>query len=270
MIDFSCCKVNIGLEIVSARDDGYHNIESIFYPIPIYDIIEIVPNKSGFELSQSGIIVNCAVENNLVYKAWKLINDDFDIGGVKIHLHKQIPMGAGLGGGSANAVKVMQILNKEFDLGLNKEKLVHYATAIGSDCPFFVYEKPMFAFNTGTDLLPSKLNLSDYYMVIIKPEFSVSTEEAYSGIRTRESEINLKSISNIPISNWRNAIVNRFENQVFTLYPELLDIKNSLYQLGALYASMSGSGSAIYALFSHQIELPKSLQVHFHWQGKLK
>lgn len=269
MIDFSSCKINIGLEIVSKRDDGYHDIESIFYPISINDIIEIIPNDNGFELSQSGFIVEGKVESNLIYKAWKLLNDRFNFGGIKVHLHKQIPMGAGLGGGSANAVKVLQMINKEFNLELNDNDLIPFASKIGSDCPFFINNKPAYAFNTGTDLLPSNLDLSGYYLLIIKPQISISTQEAYSGITPHKSEIDLKNIENIALSDWKNNLINRFEKHLFIKYPELQNIKNQFYEMGAVYSSMSGSGSAIYGIFSKEVELLNFPESCFIWKGRL-
>lgn len=269
MIDFSNCKINIGLEIVSKRDDGYHDIESVFYPVPLKDIIEIVPNYNGFELYQSGFIVDGEVESNLTYKAWKLLNDRFNFGGIKLHLHKQIPMGAGLGGGSANAAKVLQMLNKEFNLELKDSDLIEFAAKIGSDCPFFIYDKPAFAFNTGIDFIPSKLNLSGYYLIIIKPEISISTQEAYSGVAIQKSLIDLKNIENIPLTDWKGKVVNRFEDHIFMKYSELQNIKNILYDMGAIYSSMSGSGSTIYGVFSQEVELLKFPESYFDWQGRL-
>lgn len=270
MIDFSNCKINIGLEIVSKRNDGYHNIESVFYPVPLHDIIEIIPNKSGFELSQSGYIVDVEMENNLIYIAWKRLNDRFNFGGVKVHIHKQIPMGAGLGGGSSNAAKVLQMLNKEFDLKLTNNDLSNFAAFIGADCPFFIFNKPAFVYNIGTDFIPSKLDLSEYFLVIIKPQISISTAVAYSDITTQKANINLKNIDKLYITEWRDKIVNRFENKLFIIYPELLNIKNQLYKMGAKYSSMSGSGSAIYGIFSEEIDLSKFPKSYFVWQDKFE
>ena len=269
MIDFSNCKINIGLEIVSKRDDGYHNLESIFYPVPLNDSIEIIPNENGFELSQSGFIVEGEVESNLIYKAWKLLNQRFNFGGIKVHLHKQVPMGAGLGGGSANAARVLQMINKEFNLELTDDDLIPIAAKIGSDCPFFIYNKPAFAYNTGTDFVPSKLDLSGYYIVIIKPEISISTQEAYYGIATQKSEIDLKNIKKLSLADWKNNVVNRFEKHLFVKYKQLQEIKNQLYNHGAIYASMSGSGSAIYGIFNKEVELIEFSESYFIWKGIL-
>jgi 4-diphosphocytidyl-2-C-methyl-D-erythritol kinase len=269
MIDFSNCKINIGLEIVSKRDDGYHNIESVFYPIPLFDIIELVPNTNGFELFQSGIIVDGDVENNLVHKAWKLLNDKYDFGGVKIHLHKQTPMGAGLGGGSANAAKVLQMINKEFALNIDDEELKLFASKIGSDCPFFIYNKPAYVYNTGTEFIPSKLDLSGYTLVLIKPEVSISTQEAYAGIKPEKSKVNLKDININTLSNWKDNIVNKFENQLFIKNKELKEIKDFLYNQGAIFASMSGSGSSIYGIFTEEINTSEIEEKYFVWKGVL-
>jgi 4-diphosphocytidyl-2-C-methyl-D-erythritol kinase len=253
MIKFSNCKINIGLEIVSKRTDNYHNIESVFYPIPLKDIVEMVPNaENNFNYTQSGIIVDAAVEDNLLYKAWKLIDEEYKIGGVNVHLHKQIPMGAGLGGGSANAAILLKMLNEEFKLSLSTKKLESYAAVLGSDCPFFIEAKSAFVYNTGTDFYSIDLNLEGYYLVLIKPEIHISTQEAYSEIELQKSNINLNEINKIPIGEWKGKVYNRFENHIFKLHPQLKDIKKELYNMGAVYASMSGSGSSIYGIFEKE------------------
>ncbi len=267
MIDYSNCKINIGLEIISKRDDGYHNIESIFYPIPLFDIIELLPNDNGFELIQSGVIVEGKVEDNLVYKAWKLLNQKYNFGGVKIHLHKTIPMGAGLGGGSANAAKVLQMINKEFSLEITDIELQIIASEIGSDCPFFIQNTPVFAYNTGTEFKPSKLDLSGYYIVIVKPELSISSQEAYSGISPQEAKVDLRNIDKIPLSDWKGKVRNVFEKQVFIKNHVLNKIKENFYTKGAVYASMSGSGSSIYGIFPNEIDISTFPSEYFIWQS---
>ncbi len=256
MIQFSNCKINIGLEILSKRPDGYHNIESVFYPIPFNDIVEMVPNlENKFVYTQSGILVDVAVEDNLLYKAWKLIDDKYEIGGVNVHLHKQIPMGAGLGGGSANAVVLLQMLNIEFNLKLSVKELEDFASKLGSDCPFFIESNPAFVYNTGTDFEEIDLRLNGYYLLLIKPDVFISTQVAYSGIIPQSPTFNLKEINQISINEWKEKVFNRFENHIFKLYPELNEIKTTLYEMGAVYASMSGSGSSIYGIFEDKPEV---------------
>ena len=268
MIDYSPCKINIGLEIIAKRNDGYHNIESIFYPIPLYDIIEI-SNRSDteFKLSQSGFIVDGNIADNLLYKAWKLIAKKHNIGGINLHIHKQIPMQAGLGGGSANAVTLLKMLNKEFSLNISSTTLTDMAASIGSDCPFFVENKACYAYNIGTDFKDISLNLSKYYIAIIKAPVAVSTQEAYAGISPLKSEIDISMIDQIPMWEWKSKVKNSFEQHIFNKLPILANIKDELYSKGAIYASMSGSGSAIYGIFENndfELNFPED---YFVWRG---
>ena len=270
MIDYSPCKINIGLEIISKRSDGYHNIETIMYPVPLYDIIEVVPyTKSSFEFSQSGIIVDGAVEDNLLYKAWKLINDSYFIGGIKVHLHKQIPIGAGLGGGSSDAVGMLKILNKKFNLAISEDKLRLMAAALGADCPFFVSAKPAYAYNTGTDLKEILLDLSNYYILLVKPNIHISTQEAYKGIALSSKPSYVSPIADIPIEEWKDKVVNSFENKLFDTNIVLREIKEKLYAMGAVYASMSGSGAAIFGLFENLPAEGSFPEKYFQWISKL-
>ncbi len=268
MIEYSPCKINLGLEIIDKRSDGYHNIESVFYPVPLFDIIEINRNNSkDFNYTQSGFIVDTDIENNLLYKAWNLIQSKYNIGGIDVHLHKQIPMGAGLGGGSSNAVTLIRMLIKEFKLDVLPDEFHHIAKSLGSDCPFFIDNKPVFVFNTGTDFRDIDFSLKDYYLVIVKAPISVSTQQAYEGVQPKFSEFNLLNISQLPIKEWERNIVNRFEEHIFKIYPELQKIKDKLLQMGAQYSAMSGSGSAIYGIFKEQ---PKPLDFpvdYFVWDS---
>jgi len=268
MIQFSNCKINIGLEILSKRPDGYHNIESIFFPIPLKDIVEMVPNsEGGFNYTQSGILVDTAVEDNLLYKAWKLLDKKHQIGGVNVHLHKQIPMGAGLGGGSANAAMLLKMLNNEFELNLSVKELEDFAAKLGSDCPFFIESNTAFVYNTGTDFEEINLSLKGYYLVLIKPDIFISTQVAYSGIIPQNPSFNLKEINQIPINEWKDKVFNRFENHIFKLYPKLNELKTKLYEMGALYVSMSGSGSSVYGIFENndfKLDFPED---YFVWKS---
>ncbi len=269
MIDYSACKINIGLNITSKRSDNYHNIESVFVPIPLYDIIEISVRKdTEFNLSQSGFIIDGNITDNLLYKAWKLIDDKYCIGGINIHIHKQIPFQAGLGGGSSNASTLLKMLNSYYELNISIEELQKLASIIGSDCPFFIENKAVYAYNIGTDFKEINLDLSPYYIAIVKPPIAVSTQEAYSGITPMKSEIDLSNIDKIPMSEWKSKINNSFESHIFTKLPILADIKEKLYAQGAVYASMSGSGSAVYGIFENnniELDFPED---YFIWKGR--
>lgn len=270
MIEYSPCKINLGLEIIDKRSDGYHNIESVFYPVPLSDIIELNRNNSkDFNYTQSGFIVDTYLKNNLLYKAWSLIQSNYNIGGIDVHLHKQIPMGAGLGGGSSNATSLIKMLIKEFDLGISSNDLHKMTSSLGSDCPFFLNTKAVFAENTGTDFKEIDLSLNGYYIVIVKANISVSTAVAYGGVKPMAAEYNLQKLQSLQMKEWEGRVVNRFENHIFKLFPELNNIKIKLYQSGAIYASMSGSGSAIYGIFKEQ---PKQMDFpddYFVWRGIL-
>ena len=270
MIKLSPCKINIGLQVIEKRIDGFHNIESIMYPVPLNDIIELNKSEtSDFEYSQSGLQVETELSNNLLYKAWKLIHDEYQIGGVKVHLHKQIPMGAGLGGGSSNASSLLKMLNQHYNLALTEHELMQKSAELGSDCPFFIPNKAVFAHQRGTDFKATSLNLSGYYLVIVKAPIAVSTQEAYAGIEPKAAEINLQNITQIPITQWKDNIINQFEHHIFNSYSELETIKEKLYASGAVYAAMSGSGSAIYGLFKDSPTTINFNQKYFYWQGVL-
>lgn len=268
MIDYSACKINIGLNITSKRSDNYHNIESVFVPIPLYDIIEISVRKdTEFNLSQSGFIIDGNITDNLLYKAWKLIDDKYCIGGINIHIHKQIPFQAGLGGGSSNASTLLKMLNSYYELNISIEELQKLASIIGSDCPFFIENKAVYAYNIGTDFKEINLDLSPYYIAIVKPPIAVSTQEAYSGIIPKQSEFDLTTISEFPIKKWRNNIHNHFEDHIFKLYPTLSSIKEKLYNAGAIYSAMSGSGSAVYGIFENNDFKLDFSEEYFVWKS---
>lgn len=250
MISFPNAKINIGLNVVSKREDGYHNLETIFYPVKLADALELVQSEKTV-FTASGIEIDGNPENNLVYKAYQLLQTDFQIPPVKLHLHKVIPFGAGLGGGSSDAAFVFKMLNDYFKLKLSSTRLKSYAAKIGADCPFFIENKPAFATGIGDQLQAIKLDLSEYEILIIKPNISVSTPEAYRNVIPSESKFNLKDIEYLPIEKWKGAIENDFEKSVFKIYPEIGILKQNLYKMGAMYASMSGSGSAVFGIFRH-------------------
>ena len=259
MITFPNAKINIGLNVVEKRPDGYHNLETIFYPVKLSDALEVIEAEET-AFSSSGIEIDAAPENNLVYKAYSLLAVDFDLPPVKMHLHKVIPFGAGLGGGSADAAFALKMLNDYFDLGLTTIQLEDYAARIGADCPFFIQNKPTFAHCIGDQFKPVNLDLSAYEIVIVKPSFSVSTPQAYRNIIPAKSDFNLLEIDQFPIEEWKTVVKNDFEKSVFPQFPEIENLKESLYEAGAIYASMSGSGSAVFGVFRHSpTELDKYL-----------
>ncbi|HPF50424.1 MAG TPA: 4-(cytidine 5'-diphospho)-2-C-methyl-D-erythritol kinase [Draconibacterium sp.] len=266
MICFPNAKINIGLNVVEKRTDGYHNLETIFYPVKLSDALEIVKSEKT-EFTTSGIPIDGDSENNLVLRAYRLLQAEFDLSAVKIHLHKMIPFGAGLGGGSADAAFALKMLNRIFNLNLSTSELESYASKIGADCPFFIQNKPTFAHGIGDQFKEVKVDLSNYKVVIVKPPYSVSTAEAYRNIQPAKADFDLMNIASLPIDEWKNVIRNDFENSVFPIYPEIKEIKQKLYNAGAIYASMSGSGSAVFGIFRHlPVELsaflPKSLFIY--------
>jgi 4-diphosphocytidyl-2-C-methyl-D-erythritol kinase len=250
MIIFPNAKINFGLNVVSRRADGYHNIETVFYPVPLCDALEIVPAANGeTTFTQSGIQVDGDAENNLVMKAYRLLSRDFSLPPVDIYLRKQIPFGAGLGGGSADAAFMLKLLNDFADLGLSEDELENYASRLGADCSVFIRNKPVFAEGTGNIFSPTDLSLRGYTLVLIKPEIHISTKDAYAAICPHKPEHSIKDIIQMPVSEWKNLLVNDFEEGVFAREPAIGKIKQELYDAGAIYASMSGSGSSVYGIF---------------------
>tara|TARA_B100001939_G_scaffold329053_1_gene324923 strand:+ start:879 stop:1667 length:789 start_codon:yes stop_codon:yes gene_type:complete len=247
---FPNAKINIGLNITSKRADGYHNLESIFYPIAWRDILEIIPSKQlSFESTGRSI----SGQGNLCLKAYELMKSHYGIAPVSIHLHKNIPIGAGLGGGSSDAAFTLMALNTIFELRLAKDELKKMAAQLGADCPFFIDNTPSLASGIGELLNPINLDLSNYHLLVVKSDVFVSTKEAFSAIVPQKTVFSLEDEIKIPIEKWR--MKNDFEDIIFPQYPELSEIKKSLIQAGALYASMSGSGSSIYGIFSKKPQL---------------
>lgn len=249
MISFPNAKINIGLNIVEKRADGFHNIESIFYPVlDIYDVLEVVKSDE-LVFNSTGITIPGDEKNNLCLKAYYLIKKDFGISPVQIHLHKVIPIGAGLGGGSSDAAFMLKTLNQLFELQLSNEQLITYAKHLGSDCAFFIENKPVYAFNKGDEFEAIQLDLSAYELKIEYPEIHIGTAEAYSGVHPQKSTIDLKQAIKQPIDNWKEKIRNDFEKSIFQNHPKIEALKNKMYQNGAVYAAMTGSGSAVYGIF---------------------
>ena len=255
MIVFPNCKINLGLHILRKRADEYHDLETVFYPVRFTDILELIPDRSTTDqpvtYSQSGLEIQGNPLDNLCVKAYQLLKKDYPaLPPVKMHLHKVIPTGAGLGGGSADAAFSLQLLNDYFKLELSTDQLLHYALSLGSDCPFFILNKPAYATGRGELLKPVSVDLTGYTLVIINPGIHVPTAQAFAGIRPAQPERSLKEIIAQPVSSWAEELVNDFEKPIFYQYPEIAAIKDELYRAGAVYASMSGSGSTVYGLFA--------------------
>lgn len=269
MICFPNAKVNLGLNVTEKRPDGYHNIETVFYPIPVRDALEIVDAKD-FSFTQTGISIGGDQENNLVIKALNLMKSRFKITPLEIHLLKAIPFGAGLGGGSADAAFMLKLLNEFFRFDLSEGDLEDLAASIGADCPFFIRNKPVFASGTGNVFTPVDLSLEGYFLCLVKPDIAVSTPEAYSLIKPAKPEHSVKDSIKRPLSEWSTLLVNDFEKSVFSRYPEIQRIKDKLYESGALYAAMSGSGSSVFGLFDKSTTLKHLFPDCYVWEGKLE
>jgi 4-diphosphocytidyl-2-C-methyl-D-erythritol kinase len=250
VITFPNCKINLGLWVTQRRPDGYHNIQTVMMPVPWCDVLEIVPaGSSETTLAVSGIHVDTPVQNNLCYKAWRLMADTYDIPPVNIHLHKGIPSGAGLGGGSSDASFTLRMLNTMFSLNLDNEILRSMAVQLGMDCPFFIENIPALSTGRGEFLKAVSLKLDGYYLVVVKPPVHVSTAAAFLGIKPVFRENSIDELTLLPIHDWKKELHNDFENSVFALYPGIEDIRNQLYRNHAVYAAMSGSGSAVFGIF---------------------
>lgn len=275
MITFPNAKINIGLNIIEKRSDNFHNIESVFYPVQLKDALEVVENKEsgaqGVSFTSSGIEIPGKPEDNLCNKAYNLIRNDYVLPPVKIHLLKHIPIGAGLGGGSADAAFFIKLLNEQFELGLSWGEMHHYARQLGSDCSFFITNKPVFAEGKGDTYESVNLNLSGYFIVLVYPYIHVNTATAYSLVTPAKPTRSLEEdILNLPINDWKNHIHNDFEKSVFTAHPKLKAIKEKLYAKGAVYAAMSGSGSTVYGLFEGAADLKEEFKEMFVWEAQLK
>ncbi len=266
MIVFPNAKINLGLNIITRRPDGYHNIETCFYPIAFNDVIEITENDK-FEFTSSGLNIEGDPEKNLVVKAYRLLRHLYVFPDVKIHLHKVIPMGAGLGGGSSDAAAVLKALAIMFDLHISKDEITELAAKLGADCAFFIENKPVMAFEKGDKFKNIHLDLSKYYIVVVHPNIHVGTAEAYAGVKPEYKPIVVDALLNLDFSAWKDNLKNDFEDSIFEKHPKLAEIKNELYNQGALYASMSGSGSALYGIFKEEISLNVFKQ-YTCWQGR--
>lgn len=268
MISFPNAKINLGLNVVSKRPDGYHNIETIFYPIPVKDALEIV-GADTFSFTQTGIPVDTPTQKNLVVKALNLLKSRYEIPELEVHLLKAIPFGAGLGGGSADAAFMLKLLNDYCGLQIPEDGLEELASSIGADCPFFIRNTPVFASGTGNIFEAVELSLAGYHLCLVKPDVAVSTPEAYSMVTPAAPAISLKEIIRRPVEEWKKLMVNDFEKSVFPKYPVIVGIKETLYEKGAVYASMSGSGSSVFGLFREATDLKSLFADCFVWEGQL-
>lgn len=269
MIVFPCAKINLGLNIVSNRDDGYHNLETVFYPVPLYDALEIkymdpkFPSDVPCDLKVTGIDLDCDEQWNLVIRAYNLLAEDYELPRVHAHLMKRIPTGAGLGGGSSDGAYMIRLLDERFRLNIGIAEMERYAARLGADCAFFITAEPMYATGIGNILAPVDDSigfLKGLYLAIVKPGISVSTVEAYRQIKPKKPAKCCLDIVRQPIETWREELTNDFEPPVFSAHPELGDIKEKLYDMGAVFAQMSGSGSAIYGIFK---EAPENIEDKF-------
>ncbi len=269
MLVFPNAKINIGLNITEKRTDGFHNIESVFYPIGWKDALEVIPSDK-LDFQSTGLAIPGNADSNLIIKAFHLIKsllnaDQF----AKIHLHKIIPMGAGLGGGSADGAFALKLFNETFQLSLSDNKLEEMAAELGSDCPFFIENKPVFCYDRGIKFQEIDLDLSSFFICLVNPEIHISTAEAYASISPQSPELSLKKLIKLPINEWQNQIVNDFEKPLSLKYPVLKEIKENLYNSGAIYASMTGSGSTVYGIFEKETHLKNLFPDYIVWEGKL-
>ena len=253
MLTFPFCKINLGLHIINKRPDGFHNIETVFYPVEtITDVLEIIPSEQ-FDFQCFGVQIDGKKEDNLVVKAYNLMKQHYHLPPVSIFLLKNIPAGAGLGGGSSDAAFALKLINTLFKLDLNDEKLKEYASQLGSDCSFFIDNVPAIGQGKGNELVPCVIpQLSEKQIVIVTPDVFVSTAEAYKSCKPTKRTTSLSEIISQPLHTWKDLLVNDFEKTVFPLYPQLQKIKENLYQQGAVYASLSGSGGALYGIFDEK------------------
>jgi 4-diphosphocytidyl-2-C-methyl-D-erythritol kinase len=254
VIIFPNAKINIGLNVINRRADGYHNIETVFYPIKINDVLEVI-EADELTFESGGLAIPGGVEDNLCLKGYHLLKKDFDLPPVKIFLYKHIPIGAGLGGGSADAAFFIRLLNQKFDIGLDEGQMTGYARQLGADCAFFIKNKPAFAQGIGDELQPIGLDLSKYKMVLVMPPVQVSTAGAYRGVRAAVPGHSLNELIRLPVAEWKNYIKNDFEESVFKNHPAIRGVKAALYDAGALYASMSGSGASVFGIFEEKPDL---------------
>jgi 4-diphosphocytidyl-2-C-methyl-D-erythritol kinase len=254
MIAFPNAKINLGLNIISKRPDGYHNLETVFYPIQIKDALEVIEAKE-MSFESTGIEIPGYANENLCLQAYHLLRADFDLPNIAIHLHKNIPIGAGLGGGSADAAFFIKLINEKFQLSLDAYAMENYCRVLGADCAFFIANKPIFAYDKGDVFEEIELDLSNYHLALVMPSVHVSTGEAYRGVKPQQPEISLKDLIKLPVDQWQGKVKNDFENHILENHPQIRDVKIALLEAGALFALMSGSGASVYGIFDKKADL---------------
>lgn len=271
MINFPNAKINLGLNVIKKRLDGYHDIETCFIPIGWCDVLEVI-EYDELVFKNYGLTIAADTKDNLCIKSYQLIKYNFDLPTVKIVLQKNIPMGAGLGGGSSNAAHMLKLLNQKFNLQLSDSQLLAYAEKLGSDCPFFIINKPCMGYEKGNVLKPINLNLKNLCLLVIYPAKHVSTASLYELIKPQKTTNELEKIlSTVTIEEWKYLVRNDFEPIVFTIYPEIKKIKEKLYEQGALYAQMSGSGSSVFGIFKEKPDLSWIKEFNYtFWFGNLE
>jgi 4-diphosphocytidyl-2-C-methyl-D-erythritol kinase len=269
MVSFPPCKINLGLRVLRKRADGYHDLDTCFYPLPFTDILEVIPSKK-VEFTMSGLSIPGDGKDNLCLRAYHLMQEKYKVGPVKLHLHKIIPTGAGLGGGSADAAHTLRLLNIVFNLGLSQEQLAGHAAGLGSDCSFFIYDVPMIGSGRGEILTPSTATLAGKYLVLLNPSIHVSTAEAYAGIVPSTLARSVSAVLADDIDKWKSDLKNNFEASVFVRHPMIRSIKERLYTYGARYAAMSGSGSSVFGIFDNPVDIPdQRIAAMTIWKGLL-
>lgn len=256
MLTFANAKINLGLNIIGKRSDGYHAIETVFYPVRIQDVVELCDaDETGIVVK--GIEIPGMLEDNLCLRVYQRMQNDFNLPPQQIILLKNIPVGAGLGGGSSDAAFLIRLTDQKFSLGLDEETLMHYARLFGADCAFFIKNEPVFAWNKGDEFESLPLDLRDYFIVLVKPPVHVSTADAYRRVAVKAPERSLSVLIREPVESWKAHIKNDFETVVFEQYPEIALIKQKLYEAGAVFALMSGSGSSVFGIFKQPVKLPE-------------
>ncbi len=266
MVVFPNAKINLGLNITEKRKDGFHNIETVFYPIGITDILEINKSHETCYKNTEIIIEKGDLQKNLCYKAYQILQKEYNLPPVNIHLHKKIPLGSGLGGGSSDASHTLLVLNQLFNLQLNKKDLANYAKQLGADCAFFMHNTPKLAYGTGDQLTKISVDLSGFYLMVIVPNIFVSTAKAYKNVKIKKNKIPInKIIHKYPIEEWKELLINDFEDTVFEEFPLIGEIKDYLYHKGAVYASLSGSGSSLYGIFKTKPQIDSYLKKFTNW-----
>lgn len=256
MLAFANAKINLGLSVTEKRPDGYHNIETVFYPLRMYDVVEITDAEETSCVVAEGTIPGNA-EDNICLKAFNALQADFGLPAQRITLLKNIPVGAGLGGGSADAAFLVKLVNDKFKLGLSDTQMEDYVRPLGADCAFFIKNSPVFAVGKGDEFDSLDLDLRAYFIVLVKPDTHVSTADAYQGIKPGYAGTSLKDLIHLPLKDWKLTIKNDFEASVFAKYPEIAAVKESLYHEGAIFAAMSGSGSSVFGIFAAEVKLPE-------------